>query len=36
MFDLKVENEMNDYKKTIGIIGGMRPLATVDLFNKIV
>ena len=36
MFDLKVENEMNDYKKTIGIIGGMGPLATVDLFRKIV
>lgn len=36
MFDLKSENETNDHKKIIGILGGMGPLATVDLFYKIV
>lgn len=35
MLNLKVENQAND-SKTIGIIGGMGPLATVDLFHKIV
>ncbi|MBU3181661.1 aspartate/glutamate racemase family protein [Clostridium psychrophilum] len=36
MQGINVENDWNNYSKTIGIIGGMGSLATVDLLHKIV
>ena len=36
MFNLKAKNERDNHNKIIGILGGMGPLATADLFYKIV